>query len=50
MAAGFSESYIRLWNIKGERLAGMRSDFQLNGVKDCASFPSISALVRECGS
>ena len=34
MAAGFSESYIRLWNLKGEKLRGMRSDFDANSIKD----------------
>lgn len=34
LATGFSESYIRLWNLKGEKLRGMRSDFQVTGVKD----------------
>lgn len=34
MAVGFSESYIRLWNLKGEKLRGMRSDFQAAAVKD----------------
>ncbi|CAE6383066.1 unnamed protein product [Rhizoctonia solani] len=37
MAVGFSESYIRLWNLKGEKLRGMRSDFQVTGVKDGSS-------------
>ena len=34
MAAGFAESYIRLWNLKGEKLKGMRSDFQESSIKD----------------
>ena len=34
MAAGFSESYIRLWSLKGEKLKGYRSDFQSSQVKD----------------
>jgi transcription initiation factor TFIID subunit 5 len=34
MAAGFAESYIRLWNLKGEKLKGMRSDFQSNSIRD----------------
>lgn len=34
MAVGFSESYIKLWNLKGEKLRGMRSDFQAAAVKD----------------
>ncbi|KAF8759006.1 WD40 associated region in TFIID subunit, NTD2 domain [Rhizoctonia solani] len=37
MSVGFSESYIRLWNLKGEKLRGMRSDFQVTGVKDASS-------------
>jgi transcription initiation factor TFIID subunit 5 len=34
MAAGFAESYIRLWNLKGEKLKGMRSDFQSSSIRD----------------
>ncbi len=34
MAAGFAESYIRLWSLKGEKLKGLRSDFQSSAVKD----------------
>ena len=34
LAAGFSESYIRLWSLKGEKLKGMRSDFQINNIRD----------------
>lgn len=34
LACGFSESYIRLWNLKGEKFRGMRSDFQESSVKD----------------
>lgn len=37
MAAGFSESYIRIWSLKGEKLRGYRNDFQPNNVKDVAS-------------
>jgi transcription initiation factor TFIID subunit 5 len=35
MAAGFEESYIRLWNLKGEHLKGLQSEFHLNNVRDC---------------
>jgi hypothetical protein len=38
MAAGFEESYIRLWNLKGEPLNGMQSEFQLNNIRDCTIF------------
>ena len=34
MAAGFSESYIRLWSLKGEKLKGYRSDFQASSIRD----------------
>lgn len=34
MAAGFAESYIRLWSLKSEKLRGMRSDFQPSSIKD----------------
>ncbi|KZT06012.1 TFIID and SAGA subunit [Laetiporus sulphureus 93-53] len=37
MAVGFSESYIRLWSLKGEKLKGYRSDFQSNSIRDVAS-------------
>lgn len=35
MAAGFSESYIRLFSLKQEKLRGMRSDFQESSIRDC---------------
>ncbi|KAB5588383.1 NADPH oxidase isoform 1 [Ceratobasidium theobromae] len=38
MAVGVAESYISLWNLKGEKLRGMRSGFQVTGVKDASSF------------
>ncbi|KIJ68525.1 hypothetical protein HYDPIDRAFT_173223 [Hydnomerulius pinastri MD-312] len=41
MAAGFSESYIRLWSLKGEKLKGFRNDFSLDKVKDSNSFSKI---------
>jgi len=34
MAAGFSESYIRLFNLKQEKLRGLRSDFEESSVRD----------------
>lgn len=34
MAAGFAESYVRLWSLKGEKLKGLRSDFSSSAVKD----------------
>lgn len=44
MAAGFAESYIRLWNLKGEKLKGFRSDFNASSVKDGELFLSQSNL------
>lgn len=41
IAAGFNESYIRLWNLKGEKLRGMRSDFDPADAKDGAYILSI---------
>ena len=41
IAAGFNESYIRLWNLKGEKLRGMRSDFDPADVKDGTHMPPI---------
>ena len=34
MAASFSESYIRLWNLKGERLPALRTNFDSQDVTD----------------
>ncbi|KAG6912022.1 hypothetical protein DXG01_000270 [Tephrocybe rancida] len=41
MAAGFAESYIRLWSLKGEKLQGMRSDFSASSIKDVSSLHKI---------
>src|SRR5882757_8470984 len=41
IAAGFNESYIRLWNLKGEKLRGMRSDFDPADAKDGTHVPPI---------
>ncbi|KAG2159789.1 WD40-repeat-containing domain protein [Suillus bovinus] len=41
MAAGFSESYIRLWSLKNEKLKGLRNDFSLSSVKDSGSLSKI---------
>ncbi|KAI0361503.1 TFIID and SAGA subunit [Trametes cingulata] len=45
LAAGFSESYIRLWSLKGEKLKGYRSDFQSSSIRD----PSSLQKIREKG-
>ncbi|KAI0004261.1 TFIID and SAGA subunit [Russula compacta] len=41
MAAGFEESCIRLWNLKGEPLNGLQSEFQLNNIRDSSSLNSL---------
>ncbi|KAF5385484.1 hypothetical protein D9757_005345 [Collybiopsis confluens] len=41
MAVGFSESYIKLWSLKGEKLRGMRSDFSATSIRDAASLRKI---------
>ncbi|KZT30672.1 TFIID and SAGA subunit [Neolentinus lepideus HHB14362 ss-1] len=41
MAAGFAESYIRLWSLTDEGLNGMRSDFQLNKIRDNSSLERV---------
>ena len=44
MAAGFAESYIKIWSLKGEKLRGMRSDFTSSGIKDRALFSQTTHL------
>ncbi|EJU01186.1 WD40 repeat-like protein [Dacryopinax primogenitus] len=34
LATGFEQSYIRLWNLKGEKIRGLRSDFDLTNVRE----------------
>lgn len=46
MAAGFAESYIRIWSLKGEKLRGLRSDFQASSIRDCESSRSFVCQVR----
>ncbi|KAG6331995.1 hypothetical protein ID866_7098 [Astraeus odoratus] len=40
MAAGFSESYIRLWSLKGDKLKGLRSNTSADSVKDLIGQPA----------
>ena len=35
MAAGFSESYVRLWSLNGEKLRGFRNNFNPAHINDC---------------
>lgn len=46
MAAGFSESYIRLWNLKGGKLQGMRTDFDSDEIRD--GEPGLGERRRPC--
>uniref|UniRef100_A0A0W0F5Q4 Putative TFIID and SAGA subunit n=1 Tax=Moniliophthora roreri TaxID=221103 RepID=A0A0W0F5Q4_MONRR len=41
MAAGFAESYVRIWSLKGEKLRGMRSDFSASSIRDATSLKKI---------
>ncbi|KZP04152.1 TFIID and SAGA subunit [Athelia psychrophila] len=41
MAAGFAESYIRIWSLKGEKLRGLRSDFQASSIQNSSSIQRI---------
>lgn len=34
MAAGFEESYVQIWSLKGESLRGFKNDFTLSEVRD----------------
>lgn len=47
LAAGFSESYIRLWNLKGAGLQGVRSNFN---PEDINSSYDVSSLKDPAGS
>ncbi|KAM0748491.1 WD40 repeat-like protein [Meredithblackwellia eburnea MCA 4105] len=44
MAAGFAESYIRLWNLKGGKLSGVRNDFDSDEITDSAGLKSIRQI------
>lgn len=46
MAAGFSESYIRLWSLKGEKLKGMRSDFSSSSIRDGKSYQTSCGMIN----
>lgn len=45
MAAGFSESYVRLWSLNGERLRGFKSNFNAAHINDSNDL----SRVRETG-
>ncbi|KAI0778289.1 TFIID and SAGA subunit [Trametes elegans] len=47
LAAGSSESYVRLWSLKGEKLKGYRSDFQSSAVRDP---PTLNKIKEKGGS
>ncbi|KAG0270202.1 Transcription initiation factor TFIID subunit 5 [Actinomortierella ambigua] len=47
MAAGFSESYVRLWSLKGEKLRGMRSNFNPATINDSSD---LNRLKEKSGS
>lgn len=43
LAAGFSESYIRLWNLKGQPLNDVRSDFDPYSIKASSDLVSLES-------
>ncbi|KAI0321729.1 TFIID and SAGA subunit [Amylostereum chailletii] len=43
MAAGFDESFVRIWSLKGEPLNGLKSDFQSGSIRDASSIGKIRA-------
>lgn len=47
MAAGFEESYIRLWSLKGEALNGMRSNFEVK--RECMLYPNFPFVNADIG-
>jgi len=47
LACGFSESHVRLWNLRGEPLKGVRSDFDPDGISSSAE---LSRLKKEKGT
>jgi transcription initiation factor TFIID subunit 5 len=49
LAAGFAESYIRLWNLKGQPFQPMHSDFDPESVRTCACHVSRRLLLTTCG-
>ncbi|KAF9180830.1 Transcription initiation factor TFIID subunit 5 [Haplosporangium sp. Z 767] len=41
MAAGFSESYVRLWSLTGEKLRGFRSNFNPASINDSSDLNNV---------
>lgn len=46
MAAGFEESFVQIWSLKGEKLRGLRGNPQLSSIRDSKSL----ARQRDAGS
>lgn len=45
MATGFSDSSIKLWNLKGEKFRPMRSDFDPDKIQSCQFCEPIFAVM-----
>ncbi|EIW86788.1 TFIID and SAGA subunit [Coniophora puteana RWD-64-598 SS2] len=41
MAAGFAESHIRLWSLKGEKLKALKNDLSPNSIRDSTSLSKL---------
>ncbi len=44
MAAGFAESYVRLWSLNGEKLRGYQSNFSSSNIRDGTSSTNLSFI------
>jgi len=47
LAAGSEESVVRIWSLKGEKLRGLRSDYEAGSVKDGEFFSGHLKKKRE---
>lgn len=50
MAAGFGESYVRLWSLNGDKLRGYQSDFSSGSIRDSKHPISLGYSLYECHS
>jgi len=45
MAAGFEESYVQVWSLKGEPLRGLKENFEQSNIRD-GEQPKLAAPAR----
>jgi transcription initiation factor TFIID subunit 5 len=46
IAGGFSESYVKIWSLKGEKLRSLKSNITPAKVNDCKTFCTFYRVVR----